>query len=134
MHTLIEFDIREHAACHSNGSNACFPKPILNKLNTNLFQEKLNTGSQIGFVEVFREAAADLLQRRAVVHRHRVLNLSRLSIAHKFAQHADISWFSKSSQTGYLAFMTLGFEAAQMGDVGIKISQRIETVHRGKTG
>ncbi len=131
--TLVELDIRKHTARDGDRADARLPQPVLDKLDTDLFEQQLDTGSQVGLTEILRQPAGDLLQGRTVVHWHGVLDLPGFFITHELAQNVDIVRLPKRSQASDLAFMAFGFEAAQVRDVGIEIPKRIKAVHRGKT-
>src|SRR5687767_13673218 len=55
MNMLIELDIGEHTACHSNGTNLGFPQPETNECDADLFQEELNACGQIRFIKISRK-------------------------------------------------------------------------------
>ena len=131
--TLVELDIRKHTTRDSDRADTRLPQPVLDKLDTDLFEQQLDTGGQVGFIEILRQATGDLLQGRAVIHRHGVLDLPGFFITYELAQNVDIGRLPKRGQAGDLAFVAFSLEAAQMRDVGIEISKRIEAIDRRKT-
>src|SRR5687768_2341705 len=105
MNALIELDIGKYATCDSNRTNSSFPQPETNKFDAYLFQQELDTCGEIRFIKINRETTGDLLQRRTVIHRHRILNLSRVLVAHKLTQDIEVGWLAQGGQTGDLALM-----------------------------
>jgi hypothetical protein len=90
MDTLVELNIREHPAGDCDRAQAGFSQPVLDKLNPDLFEQQFERWRPGRLCRNLRQPAGNLLQGRAVVHRHGVLDLPRFLIAHEFTQDVDI--------------------------------------------
>jgi hypothetical protein len=100
---------------------------VLNIGASNIFEHLLHAGCQVLRFERAGQSLFDGLHRRPIKNTALIQDAAIFAGNETF-QDIGIERFAVSGQTGNFPFMAMCFEAADMSDVSVVVTERIETV------